>query len=61
MNNAKTKYISGQAMTEYLVVATLGAMALIWSSLGDPSPIDQLLDAIKGFYKAFSYAMSLSV
>lgn len=60
MKNLKVKYSSGQAMTEYIVVTVLGAMALIWSSLGDPSPIDQLLNAIKGFYKAFSYAMSLS-
>lgn len=51
----------GQAMTEYVVVATLGALVLIWSSLGDPSPIDQLITALKGFYKAFSYAISVSV
>ena len=60
MTSSKTKYICGQAMTEYLVVTTIGALVLIWSSLGTSSPIDQLLDAIKGFYKAFSYAISLS-
>jgi Flp pilus assembly pilin Flp len=57
--NRKTSY--GQAMTEYIVVATLGALALIWSTLGNPSPIDQLVTALKGFYKAFSYAISVSV
>jgi Flp pilus assembly pilin Flp len=50
----------GQAMTEYIVVATLGALVLIWSSLGNPSPIDELVAALKGFYKAFSYAISVS-
>lgn len=47
-------------MVEYAVVVTLGALVLIWSSLGDPSPIQQLIDALKSFYKAFSYALSIS-
>ena len=47
-------------MTEYAVVTTLAALVLIWISLGDPSPAQQLIDALKSFYKAFSYAISLS-
>jgi Flp pilus assembly pilin Flp len=50
----------GQALVEYAVVSTLAALVLIWISLGDPSPIQQLLDALKSLYKAFSYAISVS-
>jgi Flp pilus assembly pilin Flp len=61
MKILKRKTLRGQAMTEYAVVATLAALVLIWSTLGPPpTPIDQLLTAIKGFYKAFSFAISLS-
>lgn len=56
----KRRYSCGQAMVEYAVVVTLGALVLIWSSLGDPSPIQQLIDALKSFYKAFSFAISVA-
>ena len=51
---------AGQAMTEYTIVLALTVVALILVSL-DPSPIDALLEAIRGAYSAFSYAISLSV
>jgi Flp pilus assembly pilin Flp len=54
------KYERGQAMPEYVVVTTLGVIVLIWGSSGDPSPISRLLAAIKSFYQAFSYAISVS-
>lgn len=60
MNAGDRRSQHGQAMVEYAVVATLGALVLIWSSLGDPSPIQQLIDALKSFYKAFCYALSIS-
>ncbi len=50
----------GQAMTEYIIVVAFTAVILILSSLGDPSPIKMLADAIKSFYKAFSYAISVA-
>ncbi len=60
MSIRKRKKCKGQAMTEYAVVTTLAALVLIWISLGDPSPAQQLIDALKSFYRAFSYAISLS-
>ncbi len=50
----------GQAMAEYLIVISLTVVILVLISLGDPSPIKMLVDAIKSFYGAFSYAISVS-
>ncbi|MDP2371801.1 hypothetical protein [Rhodoferax sp.] len=47
-------------MTEYAVVTMLTALVLIWSGLGNPSPIQKLISAIKSFYGAFSFAISVS-
>jgi len=47
-------------MTEYAVVVTLAALVLIWSGLGTPSPIQRLMSAIKSFYSAFSYVLSVA-
>jgi Flp pilus assembly pilin Flp len=58
--SARRRGFLGQALVEYAVVVTLAGLVLIWISLGDPSPIQQLLDALKKFYKAFSYAISVS-
>jgi hypothetical protein len=58
--SARRRGSIGQALVEYAVVVTLAGLVLIWISLGDPSPIQQLLDALKKFYKAFSYAISVS-
>lgn len=56
----KRQHPRGQALVEYAVVSTLAALVLIWISLGDPSPIQQLLAALRSFYRAFSYAISVS-
>lgn len=49
----------GQAAVEYLVVVSLTAVALIGVTLADPSTIDQIISAVKSFFQAFSYAMSI--
>lgn len=49
----------GQAAVEYTVVLGLTTLVLI-VALVDPSVIDQLLDAIKKFFKAFSWAVSVA-
>jgi Flp pilus assembly pilin Flp len=49
----------GQAAVEYAVVLALTTIVLIVAVV-DPSVIDQLLDAIKNFFKAFSWAMSVA-
>ena len=59
VNPTHTKRFGGQAMTEYVIVVAFVAVFLILSSL-DPSPIQELLDAIKSFYSAYSYAISIS-
>jgi len=53
--------LRGQAMTEYLIALLFTIVVLILSSLGDPSPIQMLIDALKSFYEAFSYAISVAV
>lgn len=60
MRYASSKRVRGQAMTEYAVVVTLAALVLIWSGLGTPSPIQKLMGAIKSFYSAFSYVLSVA-
>ncbi len=50
----------GQGSTEYLVVLALTVMVLVLSSM-EPSPIQQLLDAIKSAWKGFSYVMSFAI
>ncbi len=50
----------GQAMTEYTIVLAFTAVILILSSL-NPSPVQEVIDAIKSFYTAFSYVISFSV
>jgi Flp pilus assembly pilin Flp len=49
----------GQAAVEYAVVLALTTVVLIVAAV-DPSVIDQLLDAIKQFFKAFSWALSVA-
>ncbi len=50
----------GQASTEYVLVLGLTVIVLVLSAI-DPSPIAQLIDAIKSAYQAFSYVMSYSI
>lgn len=49
----------GQAMTEYLVVVSLCVLILVVATL-DPSPLAELMAAIKRFFSAYSYAISVS-
>jgi Flp pilus assembly pilin Flp len=47
--------IRGQSSIEYLIIVALVVMVLV---NGNPSPLQQFFDAIKGAYQKFSYAMS---
>jgi Flp pilus assembly pilin Flp len=49
----------GQASTEYLVVLVFMVVVLIVATL-DPSPVAALAAAIKTFFAAYSYAISLT-
>lgn len=53
------RHSRGQAMTEYLVVAVFCVLALTLIALG-PAPVIELLDAIKSFFAAYSYAISVT-
>lgn len=48
----------GQAAVEYAVVLALTTIVLITVAI-DPTAIDELLAAVKGFFKAFSFALSI--
>ena len=50
------RFCNGQAMTEFLLIAALIAIAL---ALGSPSPLEQLISALQNFYIRFSTAMSM--
>ena len=50
------RFYTGQAMTEFLLIAALIAIAL---ALGSPSPLEQLISALQKFYIRFSTAMSM--
>ena len=52
------KNIRGQAAVEYIVVLGLTTLVLVVAAV-DPSAIDELLAAVKGFFKAFSFALSI--
>lgn len=52
------KTIRGQAAVEYLVVLGLTTLVLVVISV-DPTAIDELLTAVKSFFKAFSFALSI--
>jgi len=45
----------GQSSVEYLLILALVVVFLI---NGDPSPLQQFFDAVKGAYQRFTYAMS---
>jgi Flp pilus assembly pilin Flp len=49
---------SGQAAVEYAVVLALTTIVLIAVTV-DPSVIDEIVAAVKGFFRAFSYAISI--
>ncbi|UUZ55956.1 hypothetical protein LP419_11240 [Massilia sp. H-1] len=46
-------------MTEYLVVAVFCVLALTLVVLG-PAPVVELVDAIKSFFSAYSYVISVT-
>ena len=45
----------GQSSVEYLVIVALVVMVLV---NGNPNPLQQFFDAVKGAYQRFTYAMS---
>jgi Flp pilus assembly pilin Flp len=49
---------SGQAAVEYAVVLALTTIVLIAVTV-DPAVIDEIVAAVKGFFRAFSYALSI--
>lgn len=49
----------GQAMTEYIVVIAAGIILLLAATAGNPSPVQQLIIAFKGFWTHYSYLISL--
>lgn len=55
-NNYHYRFLCGQAMTEFLLIAALIAIAL---ALGSPSPLEQIISALQKFYIRFSTAMSM--
>ncbi|WJF91761.1 hypothetical protein QS306_16965 [Paraburkholderia bonniea] len=49
----------GQAGTEYLVITMAIALALVVAGVTSPSTIDQLVDAFKSLFSAYSFTLSL--
>lgn len=49
----------GQAMTEYLVVLVFCVIVLTAAVL-QPAPVIELMAAIKGFFSAYAYAISVT-
>jgi Flp pilus assembly pilin Flp len=49
----------GQAMVEYIVVTLMVVVVLLLAS-GEGAVLTQLNDAIKSFFRAYSYAMSIA-
>jgi Flp pilus assembly pilin Flp len=56
---ARLRSQRGQAMTEYLVVGVFCVAILVAVSAG-PQPVQELLDAIKNFFRAYSYVISVT-
>lgn len=53
------KAARGQASTEYLVVLAFCVLVLVASVLG-PAPVVELVQAIKDYFAAYSYAISVT-
>lgn len=49
----------GQAAIEYAIVMAMCVIVLI-AVTADPSVIDEIITAMKNFYRAFSYAISVT-
>jgi Flp pilus assembly pilin Flp len=50
---------TGQASSEYLVVLAFCVIVLITAAAG-PAPVKELIQAIKDFFSAYSYAISVT-
>jgi uncharacterized protein (UPF0333 family) len=48
--------IRGQSSVEYLIILAVVVLVLV---NGNPSPLQQFFDAMKGAYQRFTYAMSV--
>ncbi len=48
--------VRGQSSVEYLIIVALVVMVLV---NGNPSPLQQFFDAMKGAYQRFTYALSV--
>lgn len=59
MRGATASRTRGQAGTEYLVVLACCVIGL-FAAAAEPAPIHALLAAIKGFFAAYSFAISLT-
>jgi hypothetical protein len=59
MSGAIPAKARGQAATEYLVVLACCVIGL-FAAAAEPAPIHALLAAIKGFFAAYSFAISLT-
>jgi len=55
----RLRTMRGQAMTEYIVVILVGVIVLILVTSGQPSVVEQMVIALKTFWKNFSYIISL--
>ena len=53
------KAARGQASSEYLVILAFCVMALVLTVLG-PSPVLELVQAIKDYFSAYSYVISVT-
>lgn len=59
MKYFKKRSSTGQAMVEYIVV-TLMVVVILLAATSDGAAITQLGNAIKNFFKAYSFAMSIA-
>lgn len=50
---------TGQAMVEYIVVTLMVVIVLLAAS-ADGAAVTQLANAVKSFFKAYSFAMSIA-
>lgn len=53
------KGATGQAASEYLVVLAFCVIVLV-AAAAEPPPIQELIQAIKEYFSAYSYAISVS-
>lgn len=53
------RIMRGQSSIEYVAGVAAAAMVLIVGFAGDPSPAEELLEALKGFWNHYSYLISM--